>query len=343
MNQDFILALGEIEKQKNIKKEVIIEAIEQALYAAYKKNYGQAQNVSVSVDRETGDIKVLQQREVVEEVSDAFLQIGLTEAQQMDKRYDVGDTINFEVTPKNFGRIAAQTAKQVVVQRIKEVERENLYAAYSDKENQMLSGIIVRNDKRNIIVRLSDGEEALLPQNEQLMCESYFPGYRMRFYVTEVKMVAGNPEIILSRTHPSLVKRLFEQEVPEIADGSVVIKAIAREAGSRSKVAVQSDVAGLDPVGACVGAKGARVQLICDSLGGEKIDIIRYSDNPAEYVAAALSPSEIVSVVADEEAKSAAVVVPAHQLSLAIGKEGQNARLAARLTSWKIDIKPDNV
>lgn len=342
MNQDFILALDEIEKQKNIKKEVILEAIEQALFAAYKKNYGQAQNVVVKIDREKGDIKVFQQKEVVEEVTDSLCQIGLEEARLKDKRYNAGDFVDFEVTPKNFGRIAAQTAKQVVVQRIKEAERDNLFNAYSDHENQMISGVILRSDKKNVTVRINDGSEALLPQNEQLKGEVYTAGERMKFYVSEVKMIANEPEVILSRTHPGLVKRLFEQEIPEIAEGAVIIKSIAREPGSRSKLAVFTEIEGLDPVGACVGAKGARVQLICDALGGEKLDIIKYSENPAEYVAAALSPSEVVSVVADEEAKSAAVVVPAHQLSLAIGKEGQNARLAARLTGWKIDIKPDN-
>lgn len=343
MNQEFILALDEIEKQKNIKKEVILETIEQALFAAYKKNYGQAQNVVVKIDREMGDIRVFQQKEVVEEVEDSLTQIGISEAQAKDKRYNLGDFIDFEVTPKNFGRIAAQTAKQVVVQRIKEAERDNLFNAYSDQENQMLTGVIMRNDKKNVIVRINDGDEALLPANEQLKGEEYSVGVRMKFYVSEVKMMANNPEVILSRTHPGLVKRLFEQEVPEITDGSVIIKSIAREAGSRSKIAVSTEIEGLDPVGACVGAKGARVQIICDALGGEKIDIVHYSENPAEYVAAALSPSEVASVTADEEAKSASVIVPAHQLSLAIGKEGQNARLAARLTGWKIDIKPDNI
>ncbi|MBP3337015.1 MAG: transcription termination/antitermination protein NusA [Clostridia bacterium] len=342
MNQDFILALDEIEKQKNIKKEVILETIEQALFAAYKKNYGQAQNVVVKIDREKGDIRVFQQKEVVEEVEDALCQIGIAEAQAKDARYSVGDFIDFEVTPKNFGRIAAQTAKQVVVQRIKEAERDNLFNAYSDQENQMVSGVILRRDSKNVIVKINDGDEALLPANEQLKGERYEIGSRMRFYVSEVKMMANNPEVILSRTHPGLVKRLFEQEVPEISDGSVTVKAIAREAGSRTKIAVYTEIEGLDPVGSCVGTKGARVQIICDALGGEKIDIIRYSENPAEYVAASLSPSEVSSVTADEEAKSAAVIVPAHQLSLAIGKEGQNARLAARLTGWKIDIKPDN-
>ena len=342
MNQDFILALDEIEKQKNIKKEVILETIEQALFAAYKKNYGQAQNVVVKIDREKGDIRVFQQKEVVEEVLDSLVQIGLSEAQAIDKRYSVGDFIDFEVTPKNFGRIAAQTAKQVVVQRIKEAERDNLFSAYQDQENQMVTGVILRSDSKNVIVKINEGDEALLPANEQLLGEEYNADTRMKFYVSEVKMMANHPEVILSRTHPGLVRRLFEQEVPEIADGSVVIKSVAREPGSRSKIAVFTEVEGLDAVGSCVGAKGTRVQIICDALGGEKVDIIRYSENPAEYVAASLSPSEVTSVTADEDAKSASVIVPSHQLSLAIGKEGQNARLAARLTGWKIDIKPDN-
>ncbi len=341
MNQEFISALGELAHQKNMKKEDLLNTIELALIAAYKKNYGHAQNVAVTIDREKGDIKVCQQKTVAEEVLDANLEIALSEAQAIDKRYEIGDVVNIEVTPRDFGRIAAQTTKQIIVQRIKEAERENLYNAYHNRENQMITGLVTKYDKRCVTVQVYGDMEAYLPLNEQLATEQYLPGARMKFYVAEVKMMAQNPQIILSRSHPGLVRRLFEQEVPEIADGVVEIKTIAREAGSRSKISVCSSDANVDALGSCVGPKGARVQFVCDELAGEKIDIVKYSDDPAEFISAALSPSDVVSVEVDEEAHSAKVVVPAHQLSLAIGKEGQNARLAAKLTGWKIDIKPE--
>lgn len=341
MNQEFISALGELAHQKNMKKEDLLETIELALIAAYKKNYGHAQNVTVTIDRESGDIKVCQQKTVVEEVLDANLEIGLSEAQEIDKRYEVGDVVGIEVTPRNFGRIAAQTAKQVVVQRIKEAERDNLYDAYHNRENSMITGLVTRYDRRTVTVQVYGDMDAYLPANEQLPTEQYLPGARMKFYVAEVKMMGQSPQIILSRSHPGLVRRLFEQEVPEIADGVVEIKTIAREAGSRTKISVCSSDENVDALGSCVGPKGARVQLVCDELAGEKIDIVKYSDNPAEFISAALSPSDVISVEVDEEAHSAKVIVPAHQLSLAIGKEGQNARLAAKLTGWKIDIKAE--
>ena len=340
MNQEFMSALAEVAEQKNISKEALVETIELALIAAYKKNYGHAQNVKVNVDRESGEIRVFQQKTVVEEVEDPQLEIGLSEAQTIDKRYGLEDVVDFEVTPKTFGRIAAQTAKQVVMQRIKEAERDRLYNEYHGQENAMLTGVVLRADRKLAVVRVND-MEAVLPANEQMMTEDYAPGGRMKFFVTEVKMVGGNPQIILSRTHPNLVKKLFEQEVPEIAAGVVEIKSIAREAGSRSKISVWSSDANVDPVGSCVGPKGARVQLVCDELNDEKIDIVKYSEDPAEFISAALSPSDVVSCTVDEEAHSARVIVPAHQLSLAIGKEGQNVRLAAKLTGWKIDIKPE--
>ena len=341
MNQEFMSALTEIEATKNIKKEVLLETLEQALVAAYKKNYGHYQGVVVTIDRQTGEISVIQQKTVVSEVTDSRVEIGLTEAQQMDKRYEEGDVVDFKIIPKDFGRIAAQTAKQVVVQRIKEAERDNLYDMYRDSENAVVSGVILRNDPKYAVVRINNDTEAVLPTQEQLEGELYEAGMRMKFYVTDVKMSANNPQIVLSRTHPGLVKKLFEQEVPEISSGVVEIKTIAREAGSRSKISVVSSDENVDAVGSCVGPKGARVQIVCDELGGEKIDIVKYFEDPAKFISEALSPSEVISVEVDESAHSAHVVVPAHQLSLAIGKEGQNARLAARLTGWKIDIKPD--
>jgi len=342
MNQEFMSALSEIEATKNIKKEVLLETLEQALIAAYKKNYGHYQNVVITINRETGEISVVQQKTVVEEVEDSRVEIGISEAQQMDKRYEVGDIVDFKVIPKNFGRIAAQTAKQVVVQRIKEAERDNLYDMYRESENAIVSGVILRCDEKYTVVQLSNDTEAILPTGECLEGEAYVPGVRMKFYVTDVKMTANNPQIVLSRTHPGLVKKLFEQEVPEITSGVVEIKTIAREPGSRSKISVLSKDENVDAVGSCVGPKGQRVQIVCDELGGEKIDIVKYFEDPAQFISEALSPSDVISVDIDEAAHSAFVVVPANQLSLAIGKEGQNARLAARLTGWKIDIKTDN-
>lgn len=342
MNQEFMSALSEIEATKKIKKEVLLETLEQALIAAYKKNYGHSQNVVITIDRQTGEISVVQQKTVVEEVYDTRVEIGLSEAQQIDKRYEVGDVVDFKVIPKNFGRIAAQTAKQVVVQRIKEAERDNLMDMYRDSENGIVSGVVLRNDAKGVYVQVNNDTEAILPNEEQLEGEGYGPGARLKFYVTDVKKTANNPQIVLSRTHPGLVKKLFEQEVPEIMSGVVEIKTIAREPGSRSKISVLSNDENVDAVGSCVGPRGTRVQIVCDELGGEKIDIVKYFDDPAKFISEALSPSEVLSVDVNEEAHSAHVVVPAHQLSLAIGKEGQNARLAARLTGWKIDIKPDN-
>lgn len=340
MNQEFLTALSEVAAEKNISKDILIETIEQALIAAYKKNYGHAENVLVNLDRETGEIAVYQQRQVVEEVADPALEIGLPEAQEIDPKYAVGDVVNFEVTPRNFGRIAAQTAKQVVVQRLKEAERDQVYSAYSSRENALVTGLIVRSERDNVIVQVNGDTEAVLPRNEQLKDEFYPTGVRMKFYISDVKMLGSNTQIVLSRTHPNLVKKLFEQEVPEIGDGVVEIKSISREPGSRSKISVWSNDENVDPVGSCVGPRGSRVQMVCDELGGEKIDIVHYSDDPTLYIKAALSPSDVVSVEVNEETRSASVLVPAHQLSLAIGKEGQNARLAARLTGWKIDIKP---
>ena len=341
MNQEFITALCEIAEDKNISKDSLLETIEFALITAYKKNYGHAQNVVVNIDKENGEIKVYQQKTVTETVEDPNLEVSVEEAAQLSGGYSIGDVINFEVTPKSFGRIAAQTAKQVVVQRIKEAERDKVFTIYRDRENSMVTGLITKNEGKYISVQIGGDTEAILPNNEQIAGESYIPGARMKFYVAEVKLAGNNPQIILSRTHPGLVKKLFEQEVPECGGGVVEIKSISREAGSRSKISVYSQDENVDAVGACVGPRGSRVQVICDELGGEKIDIIKYSEDPAQFISASLSPSEVISCEINEEEHSAKVLVPGGQLSLAIGKEGQNARLAAKLTGWKIDIKPE--
>ncbi len=341
MNQEFMAALTELAEDKNISKDSLLETIEFALITAYKKNYKHAQNVAVSIDKETGEIKVYQQKTVSEEVLDANLEISPEEAKEISAGYSIGDIVNIEVTPREFGRIAAQTAKQVVVQRIKEAERDQMIVLYRDQENSMVTGLIMRNDGKFVTVQIGNDTEAILPLNEQVAGETYTAGARKRFYVAEVKLSGNNPQIILSRTHPALVKKLFEQEVPECGSGVVEIKSISREAGSRTKISVYSQDENVDAVGACVGPRGSRVQTICDELNGEKIDIIKYSEDPSKFIAASLSPSDVVSCEVNEEEHSASVIVPAGQLSLAIGKEGQNARLAAKLTGWKIDIKPE--
>ena len=341
MNQEFITALSEIAEDKNISKDSLLETIEFALITAYKKNYGHAQNVSVNIDKENGEIKVYQQKTIVEEVENPNTEVTLDEAKEVSGSYSLGDIVNYEVTPKTFGRIAAQTAKQVVVQRIKEAERDKVITMYRDRENSMVTGLITKNEGKLVFIQIGSDTEAIMPANEQIAGEVYKPGTRMKFFVAEVKLVGNNPQIILSRTHPGLVKKLFEQEVPEIADGIIEIKSISREAGSRSKISVSSQDENVDAVGACVGPRGSRVQVVCDELGGEKIDIIKYSEDPQEFIAAALSPSDVLSCSVNEEEHAAKVLVPEGQLSLAIGKEGQNARLAAKLTGWKIDIKSE--
>lgn len=341
MNQEFITALAEIAEDKNISKDSLLETIEFALITAYKKNYGHAQNVSVNIDKESGEIKVYQQKTIVEVVENPNTEVTLDEAKEVRGSYSLGDIVNYEVTPKTFGRIAAQTAKQVVVQRIKEAERDKVITMYRDRENSMVTGLITKNEGKLVFIQIGSDTEAIMPANEQIAGEVYKPGTRMKFFVAEVKLVGNNPQIILSRTHPGLVKKLFEQEVPEIADGIIEIKSISREAGSRSKISVCSQDENVDAVGACVGPRGSRVQVVCDELGGEKIDIIKYSEDPQEFIAAALSPSDVLSCSVNEEEHAAKVLVPEGQLSLAIGKEGQNARLAAKLTGWKIDIKSE--
>ena len=341
MNSEFINAINDLEQEKGIDAEILFSAIETALITAFKRNFDSNENVRVEMNKENGDIHVYAQRKVVEEVENPNLEVTLDEAKEVSPTYSLGDIVNYEVTPKSFGRIAAQTAKQVVVQRIKEAERDKVITMYRDRENSMVTGLITKNEGKLVFVQIANDTEAILPQNEQIPGESYAPGKRMKFFVAEVKLVANDPQIILSRTHPLLVKKLFEQEVPEIAEGVIEIKSISREAGSRSKISVFSQDENVDAVGSCVGQRGARVQAVCDELGGEKIDIIKYSDDPVEFISAALSPSDVVSCKVNEEEHAASVIVPDGQLSLAIGKEGQNARLAAKLTGWKIDIKAE--
>lgn len=342
MNQEFIDALKEIVREKGISEDLLFTTIEDALVAAYKKNFvnlsGNTQNVKVVMNRENGEIKVYAQKEVVEEVYDEVNEISLEESKNFDANYEIGDMINIEVTPKTFGRVAAQAAKQVVVQRIKEEERRLVYNEYVEKEHDIITGTVIRKDKSNVLVNLGK-IEAVLGPNEQMPGEKYNFNEMIKLYIVEVKNTTKGAQVVISRTHPGLVKRLFELEVPEIFNGTVEIKSIAREAGSRTKIAVHSNDENVDAMGACVGPKGMRVQSIVGELKNEKIDIIKWNKLPEVYIANALSPAKVLDVTIDEESKSAKVVVDDNQLSLAIGKEGQNVRLAAKLTSWKIDIK----
>ncbi len=341
MNEDFLAAMTAIEKEKGVKKEILFDAIEAALVSAYKRNFNAAANVRVLLNRESGEIKVLTRLVVVAEVFHAQLEISLSDAREIDLNYQLGDMVEKEVTPKNFGRIAAQTAKQVVIQRIREAEREMVFDEYIDREEDIITGIVQRIEQKNIIVDLGKAE-AVLSATEQMPSDEYKQGERIKAYINEVRKTTKGPQIFISRTHPGLLKRLFELEVPEIFDGTVEIKAVAREAGYRSKLAVYSKNRNVDPVGACVGPKGARVQAIVDELRGEKVDIIKWDENPEIFVANALSPAKVVLVLLQSAQKVANVIVPDYQLSLAIGKEGQNARLAAKLTNWKIDIASES-
>ncbi|WP_407307811.1 transcription termination factor NusA [Desulfosporosinus sp. SB140] len=341
MNMDFIEALHELEKGRGISAEILFEAIEAALISAYKKNFGSLQNVRVLIDRLTGEFKVFARKTIVENVEDARTQVSLEDALKLNPNYQLEDIVEYEVTPRDFGRIAAQTAKQVVVQRIREAERGMIYDEYVNREGDIVTGVVQRYEQKNVIVDLGK-VEAVLPAQEQIPGEVYQSFERIKTYVVEVKKTTKGPQIMLSRTHPGLIKRLFELEVPEIHDGVVEIKGVSREAGARSKIAVFSRDSNVDPVGACVGPKGARVQTIVTELKGEKIDIVNFSTDPHEFVANALSPAKVVGVYPKTSEKIAVVVVPDYQLSLAIGKEGQNARLAAKLTGWKIDIKSES-
>ena len=341
MNADFISAIQELGKEKGIEPELLYQAVEDALVAAYKKNSNTNQNVRVDMNKETGEIHVYAQRTVVEGVPVDETEMTVQEAQAIDPRYLAGDIVETEVTPKNFGRIAAQNAKQVVVQRIREAERGQVYERFQSRNQDIVTGIIERQENKNVYIDLGKVEAVLTP-NEQIPGEIYQYHDRMKTFIVEVKRSAKGPQIVVSRTHPGLLKRLFELEVPEIHDGIVEIKSVAREPGMRSKIIVYTADENVDPVGACVGHKGMRVQTIVNELRGEKIDIVKYSEDPAQYVANALSPAKVVSTNVNEAEKICRVVVPDYQLSLAIGKEGQNARLAAKLTGWKIDIKSES-
>lgn len=341
MNKELIEALNALEKEKEISKETLFEAIENSLLTACKNHFGKADNVKVEIDRETGDFLCYAEKEVVEgEVEDDMLQITVDDAKKIAKSASAGDIINVEIKSKEFGRIATQNAKNVILQKIREEERDVIYNQYYDKEKGLATGIVQRFVGKNISINLGKAD-ALLNEAEQVKSENIKPTERIKVYIVEVKKTNKGPRILVSRTHPELVKKLFESEVTEIKDGTVEIRSIAREAGSRSKIAVYSNNESVDPVGACVGMNGARVNSIVDELKGEKIDIVCWDENPGIFIQNALSPAKIVAVFADPDEKTAKVVVPDYQLSLAIGKEGQNARLAAKLTGYKIDIKSE--
>lgn len=344
MTKEMIDAFSTLEKEKGIKQDVIVDAIKAALVAAYKRNYNQAQNVEVVFDEKKGNFKVNAIKTVVEEVQDNRLEVSLRDALEINKAYEIGDEIRFEVTPKDFGRLAAQTAKQVIMQRLREAERNHIYEEYSQYEDEIITGTVERQDNRFVYVKIGN-VEAVMPHNDQLPGEIYNPQDKIRVLVTRVGSDTKGAQITVSRTAPDLVKRLFEQEVPEVYDGTVEIVSIAREAGDRTKIAVKTNDPDIDPVGTLVGPKGSRVQNIVNELGGENIDVVKYEEDASDYIANALNPAEVIAVQFsedEEDANNALVIVPDYQLSLAIGKKGQNVRLAARLTGYKIDIKPES-
>ena len=339
-NNELLEALNILEQEKNISKETLLEAIENSLITACKNHFGKSENVKVNIDPETCEYHVFQEKKVVEKVEDPVEEISLVNAKMIDSKYELDDIVNVEVKSKEFGRIATQNAKNVILQKIREEERKVLFDEYYSKEKDIVTGIVQRYVGKNVSINLGK-VDAILTENEQVKGEVFQPTERIKVYILEVKSTSKGPRVLVSRTHPELVKRLFESEVAEVKDGTVEIKAIAREAGSRTKIAVWSNDPDVDPVGACVGMNGARVNAIVNELRGEKIDIITWNENAAMLIENALSPAKVISVIADAEEKAAKVVVPDYQLSLAIGKEGQNARLAARLTGFKIDIKSE--
>ncbi|WP_071459480.1 transcription termination factor NusA [Bacillus massilinigeriensis] len=341
MSSELLDALEMLEREKGISRDVLIEAIEAALISAYRRNFNQAQNVRIDLNLASGSMRVFARKEVVDQVFDPRLEISIEDAKNINPNYQVEDVVELEVTPKDFGRIAAQTAKQVVTQRVREAERGIIYSEFIDREEDIMTGIVQRLDSKFIYVSLGK-IEAILPANEQMPNERYKPHDRIKVFITKVEKTTKGPQIFVSRTHPGLLKRLFEIEVPEIYDGTVEIKSVSREAGDRSKISVYSDNAEVDPVGSCVGPKGTRVQAVVNELKGEKIDIVKWSEDPVVFVANALSPSKVLDVIVGDDEKSTTVIVPDYQLSLAIGKRGQNARLAAKLTGWKIDIKSES-
>ena len=338
MNTELLEALTILEEEKDISRDTLMDAIENSLINACKNHFGKADNIKVIMDKETCDYTLIQEKTVVEEVEDKVEQISLADAKMIDPSYEIGDIVQIPVESKSFGRIATQNAKNVILQKIREEERKVVYDQYFEKEKDIVTGVVQRYIGKNVSVNLGKAD-AILTENEQVKGEKFEPTERIKLYVVEVKNTTKGPKILVSRTHPELVKRLFEAEVTEVRDGIVEIKSIAREAGSRTKIAVWSNDPDVDPVGACVGMNGARVGAVVNELRGEKIDIINWSDNPAILIENALSPAKVISVMADPDERTASVIVPDYQLSLAIGKEGQNARLAARLTGYKIDIK----
>lgn len=340
MQIDFVQALREIEKEKEIPFETLGHIIEDALVSAYRKHFGSIGEIHVEIDWDESRAAVYTRKKVVDLVDNPHMQMGIDEARKLDEEIQVGDVLDIEVTPEDFGRIAAQTAKQVVVQRIREAERDILFDEFNQRSNEIITGVVARRDGRTIYINLGK-IEGVLPVSEQMPTDHYRIGERLKLFIVEVKKTTKTPHVLISRSHPGLLRKLFELEVPEIAEGVVEIKSVAREAGHRSKVAVSSRQENVDPVGACVGHRGSRVQAVVDELRGEKIDIVRWSDDPSRYLASALSPARINEVRLDEDNRSATVIVPDSQQSLAIGKEGQNVRLAARLTGWRIDIRSE--
>lgn len=341
MNKEFIDALDELEKTRGISKDVIFDALEAALVSSFRKNFQTEQDVFVDINRESGEIKLYSQKTVVEEVEDEVNEISLEDAKKINSKYEVGDKVNFEETPKEYGRIAAQTAKQVVIQKIKDAEREKIHDEFIVRKGEIITGQIQRISNRNIFIDMGK-VEGIIPANEQIPNEVYKMGDRLKLIISEIRKTSKGPQIVLSRSKALLVRRLFELEVPEISEGLIDIYSIAREAGSRSKIAVYSNDESVDPLGACVGQKGQRVNSIVEELNGEKIDIIIYDEDPEKFIKNALSPADVVSCDVNLEEKSAVVIVPNTQVSLAIGKQGQNVRLAARLTGWSIDIHPED-
>ncbi|KMO86276.1 transcription elongation factor NusA [Megasphaera cerevisiae DSM 20462] len=341
MNKELLNAIAYLSKEKGVSADVICDSLEAVLITAYKKEPGSNPLAEVELNRQTGDYRIMAAKTVSEEVENSHAQISLDDARALDPDYEPGDIVNVDVTPSNFGRIAAQAAKQVMIQRLREAERSIVYDEFSNRTDDIITGIIQRIEQKNVYVDLGKAE-AVLPVSEQIPTETYTVGERIKCYVVEVRKTTKGAQILVSRTHPGLLKRLFELEVPEIYEGVVELKSVAREPGRRSKIAVYSRDANVDSVGACVGPKGTRVQNIVTELQNEKIDIVKWDDDPAVYIANALSPAQVISVTVDEAEKSSSVVVPDYQLSLAIGKAGQNARLAAKLTNWKIDIKSES-
>lgn len=342
MSSELFESLEMIEEEKGISRDIVLDALESALISAYKKHFGAVHDIGVVFDEETGAIRIIARKKVVEDVYDRETEISLEDARKISGKYDLGDTVETEVTPASFGRIAAQTARQVILQRIHEAEREKMVNEYSDRENDIATAVVRRIEKRNVMLEIENTESVLMP-NEQVKNDRYKVGERYKVFVVEVANSVKGVHLVVSRSHPGLVRKLFELEVPEIAQGIIEVKALSREAGSRSKIAVASTLENVDPVGTCIGPKGMRVQEIINELRGEKIDIIKYSDDPAEYVSNALSPADVLSIDVDSDKKICSVTVPSDQLSLAIGREGQNVRLAARLTGWKIDISTSDV